>query len=89
MKSLSDAYEECKVLNNHYGTRFYHALNLFPKELQPHIHGLCAFDRILIEMIRNPKENSSKSHFNCLPHQNIGKTRYRRKTPATGWCLSN
>lgn len=60
MYSLSDAYEECRVLNKHYGTRFFHAINLFPKELQPHIHGLCAFDRILLEMIRNPKEGVSK-----------------------------
>lgn len=56
MNSLTSAYEECRILNRHYGTRFHHAINLFPRELQPHIHGLCAFDRILLEMIRNPKD---------------------------------
>ena len=60
MASLSSAYEECRVLNRHYGTRFFHAISLFPKALQPHIHGLCAFDRILLEMIRNPKEGVKK-----------------------------
>jgi len=56
MNSLTSAFEECRVLNKHYGTRFYHAIHLFPRPLQPHIHGLCAFDRILLEMIRNPIE---------------------------------
>lgn len=55
MNSLTAAFEECRVLNAHYGTRFYSAIEQLPNHLQPHIHGLCAFDRILIEMIQNPK----------------------------------
>jgi 15-cis-phytoene synthase len=67
MNTLTAAFEECRVLNNHYGTRFHAALNKLPNHLQPHVHGLCAFDRILIEMIRNPKPGvTTKDQVNAM-----------------------
>jgi len=61
MSSLSEAYEECRILNKHYGTLFFHAVNFFPKDVQPHIHSVLAFDRIVKEIIHRPK-NGVKKH---------------------------
>ena len=58
--TLTEIYDECRALNNHYGNRFYHAIHLFPKNIQPHIHGLCAFDRVLLEMIHHPNEGADQ-----------------------------
>jgi len=59
--SLQDSYEECRQLNKHYGTFFYHAINLFPKKDQPHVHALCAYMRILDELVDSPNEGITKT----------------------------
>lgn len=61
MPTITDAYEECRRLNKYYGTPFFHAMNSFPKPLQPHIHSLYAFDRIVHEMLHNPNDGVSRS----------------------------
>ncbi len=58
--SLTQSFEECRQLNRHYGTKLHHTLHLLPKEIQPHLHGIFAYDRILLEMLHNPKHGVTK-----------------------------
>ena len=58
--SLQDSYEECRQLNRYYGTPFYNALTLFPKQVQPHINAVLAFSRIISQVIDHPKEGVSE-----------------------------
>jgi phytoene/squalene synthetase len=60
MKSLSECFEECRLLNKHYGTPFHHTLQIYPRELQPHLQGLWAFDRVLKEMLFRPNPGVKK-----------------------------
>lgn len=61
MPTLQDSYEECRQLNAYYGTPFYYALNLFPKNHQPHLQALCAFSRIITRLVHHPNEGVSKT----------------------------
>lgn len=60
--SLQESYEECRQLNKHYGTLFFHAINQFAKKDQPHVHALCAYLKILDEIVDSPNEGISKKH---------------------------
>jgi len=60
MKTLTDAYEECRRVNKYYGTPFFHAINSFPKQQQLYMHSVFAYDRIVQEMLQNPKEGITR-----------------------------
>lgn len=60
MKSLTEAYEECRRLNKYYGTPFFHAINSFPRHVLPYLHSVYAFDRVVHEILYNPKDGVSR-----------------------------
>lgn len=54
--SLPECYERCRRVQEHHSRTYYFSTQLFPREVQPHVHALYAFMREADEIVDDPGE---------------------------------